>query len=210
MKSFSTPRTLLLNLILLGAVAGSGTALAQSAPAAAAVRPALPGDSVYQVGATLSDQNGHSFKLQERRGQPVLVSMFYNSCQFVCPMLIDTMRLTEQGLSAEERARLSMMLITFDPKRDDLKALKSVAEQHELDPARWTVARTDAASVRKIAAALAIQYRLLSDGEYNHTTALILLDGDGRILGRTKKLGALDPAFLKLVKQAVQTAKPAS
>ena len=96
MKPFSTPRTLLLNLILLGAVAGSGTALAQSAPAAAAVRAALPGDSVYQVGATMSDQNGHSFKLQERRGQPVLVSMFYNSCKFVCPMLIDTMRLTEQ------------------------------------------------------------------------------------------------------------------
>lgn len=210
MKPLTTPRKLLLQLMLLGAAACSGLAGAQNAPAQPAAQAALPGNSVYQIGAAMADQNGTPFKLRDRRGQPVLVSMFYNSCQFVCPMLIDTMRLTEQGLSAEERAGLSMMLITFDPKRDDVKALKTVATQHELDPARWTLARTDAASVRKIAAGLDIQYRQLPDGEYNHTTVLVLLDGEGRIIGRTKKLGTLDPAFLKLVKQAVHAAKPAA
>jgi protein SCO1/2 len=50
---------------------------------------ALPGDSVYQLDATLTDQLGRSVKLDAAHGQPVLVSMFYTSCQFVCPMLID-------------------------------------------------------------------------------------------------------------------------
>ena len=201
----------LLNLILLGALAWSGACTAQSTQTGSAPRAPLPGDSVYQVPATMVDQDGHPFKLEQRRGQPALVSMFYTSCQFVCPMLIDTLRSTEQGLTPKERARLSMMLITFDPARDDVKTLKSVADQHGLDPARWTLARTDAASVRKIAATLGIQYRRLANGEYNHTTVLILLDADGRILGRTRKIGAIDPAFLKLVRQALRpAAAPAS
>ena len=59
---------------------------------------------------------------------------------------------------------------------------------------------------RKIAATLGIQYRLLADGEYNHTTVLVLLDADGRIVGRTKRIGASDPDFIKLVKQTLQAA----
>ena len=103
-----------------------------------------------------------------------------------------------------------MLLVTFDPARDDVKALKTVVTTRELDPERWTLARTDTASVRKIAATLGIQYRLLSDGEYNHTTVLVLLDAQGRIVGRTKKMGAADPDFIKLVKQTIQSSQKAA
>jgi protein SCO1/2 len=199
MKRLLNPRVYLglLNLVLLIAVWSD-------VHAQIAAQPALPGDSAYLNTATLTDQDGHSFKLAERRGQPVLVSMFYNSCQFVCPMLIDTMRMTEKSLSAGEHARLSMMLITFDPARDDVKTLKSIAGKRALDPQHWTLARTEPASVRKIAATLGIQYRKLADGEYNHTTVLVLLDGEGRIVGRTQKMGEIDPAFVKLVRQTLQ------
>jgi protein SCO1/2 len=209
MKRLLNPRVYLglLNLVLLIAVWSD--VHAQDTPAPANAAPAtLPGDSVYRNAAALTDQDGHSFKLVERRGHPVLVSMFYNSCQFVCPMLIDTMRMTEKSLSADERARLSMMLITFDPARDDVKTLKSIAGTRALDPQHWTLARTDPASVRKIAATLGIQYRKLADGEYNHTTVLVLLDGEGRIVGRTQKMGEADPAFVKLLRQTLQ-AQPA-
>jgi protein SCO1/2 len=176
-----------------------GACLALPADAAAP----LPGASLYNIDAALSDQDGHAFTLAARRGQPLLVSMFYNSCKFVCPMLIDTVRMTADSLAPKERAGLSTLLITFDPARDDVKVLKGVAEQRGLDPARWTLARTDAASVRKIAAALDIQYRLLTDGDYNHTTVLVLLDRDGNVVGRSKKMGAVDPDFVKLIRATI-------
>lgn len=182
---------------------------AQAEPAAEAKPAALPGASLYNLKGVLTDQDGRTFKLEQRRGQPMLVSMFYNSCKFVCPMLIDTLRSTEQTLTAAERAKVGMLLITFDPARDDVKALKAVAEQRSLESGHWTLARTDANSVRQIAAALDIQYRLLGDGEYNHTTVLVLLDGEGKIVGRTKKLGAVDPAFQKLLRQTIQAASAA-
>lgn len=173
----------------------------RAAEAPAAAQP-LPATSIYQLSAPLSNQDGKSFRLRELRGQPVLVSMFYNSCEFVCPMLIETMRLTEQALDQPTRARLGMLLITFDPARDDVKTLASIARKRELEAGRWTLARTDAASVRKIAAALDIQYRRLQDGEYNHTTVLVLLDGEGRVLGSTRKMGSVDSEFLQLVRKA--------
>ena len=197
-----------ISMLRHGALLLSASALMLCAGGIAATEPAaLPGNSVYQLAAQMQDQNGQPFQMANRRGQPVLVSMFYNSCEFVCPMLIDTMRLTEDSLTASERGGLAMLLITFDPARDDVAALKKVSEQRKLDAAHWTLARPDAASARKIAATLGIQYRQLANGEFNHTTVLILLDADGRIVARTKKLGAVDPAFVKLVHQTLRASK---
>jgi protein SCO1/2 len=50
---------------------------------------------------------------------------------------------------------------------------------------------------------LGIQYRALADGEFNHTTAVILVDADGRIAARTTRLGNADPAFVKRVKSVL-------
>lgn len=200
---FSASCLLLASATSVLAQTADGSASSVTATATATAKP-LPGNSVYKIAATLSNQNNESFTLADKRGKPVLVSMFYNSCEFVCPMLIESMRLVEKDLTPAERDNLSMMLITFDPARDDTQALQSVASKHELNPKYWTIARTDPASVRKIAAALGIQYRLLEDGEFNHTTAMILLDGNGKIVGRTQKIGTSDPAFLKQVRKALQ------
>ncbi|NVO05198.1 MAG: SCO family protein [Rhodoferax sp.] len=194
-------------LALVAGLALGHTAFAQAAPpnpSATASEHALPGDSLYQLGATLTDQNGHAFQLKDHLGKPVLASMFYTSCKFVCPMLIDAMETTRQGLTPAERAQLDLLLVSFDPAHDDVKKLQSVAAARALDARQWTLARTDSSSARKIAATLGIQYRLLSDGDYNHTTVLVLLDAEGRIVGRTKKLGAADAEFIQLVKKTLR------
>lgn len=205
-------RCLALSILSLGAWAFTHAAPtdAPSSPADAALitptRATLPGDSIYQLGVSLTDQNGRKFVMQERRGQPMLVSMFYTSCQFVCPMLVDALRDTEAKLAPEERKHLSVLLVSFDPAHDTVEVLKRTADQRQLDDKHWTLARTDAASVRKLAAVLRIQYRALANGDFNHTTALILVNADGRVVGRTTQLGDADPAFVKLVKASVQSA----
>ncbi len=175
-----------------------------AAPASSTTAAPLPADSIYQLALPLTDQTGRNFRLDERRGQPMLVSMFYTSCQFVCPMLIDALRDTEARLTDAERARLPVLMVGFAAAHDSVAVLKRTADQRHLDAAHWSLARTDARHVRKLAAVLGIQYRALPDGEFNHTTALILIDAEGRIAGRTAKLGDADPAFVKLVKASVQ------
>jgi len=163
---------------------------------------ALPSDSIYLLDEGFSDQSGHAFTLADRRGQVQLVAMFYTSCRYVCPLIVDSAKGVEHALSAAERAQLGVLLISLDPLRDDTAALASVASKRKLDPLRWTLARTsEVASVRKVAALLGVRYRALADGEFNHTSALVLLDVEGRVIARSERLGAVpDPAFLQSVK----------
>lgn len=181
-------------------------ALCLALPVALAAQPTgeLPGDSVYRLDDTYTDQAGRDFALAEGRGDVRLVAMFYTSCRYVCPLIIDSAKGVEHALTPEERARLRVLLVSLDPARDDPAALKSVFDRRRLPADRWTLARTEAPGVRRLAAVLGIRYRPLADGEFNHTSALVLLDMDGRVLARTETLGARpDPAFLAAVKAAL-------
>lgn len=140
----------------------------------------LPGDSLYHLDVTLTDQDGREFPLASLRGQPVLVAMFYTSCRYICPLIIDSARGVEHALDEAERDGLRIVLVSIDPERDDVAALKRISERRRLDTARWSLVRTDAASVRRLAAGLGVRYRALADGEFNHTSELVLLDADGR------------------------------
>lgn len=160
----------------------------------------LPADSVYQLSVPFTDQQGRTSTLEDWRGQPVMISMFYSSCQFVCPRIVEALKRTGESLAAQG-AQLPVLMVTFDPARDDTAALKAMAEERHIDSRLWTLARTDARNVRKLAAILGIQYRELPGGEFNHTSVIILLDAEGRVVGKTTTLGEADPAFVKLVKK---------
>ena len=157
-----------------------------------------PGDSLYQLDAKLTDQDGRAFDLASLRGEPVLVSMFYSSCRMVCPMLFETVHNTLNALPAADRSSVRVLMVSFDPARDTLAVLKDTADKRNCD-SRWTLARTDDATTRKIAALLGIQYRKLADGEFNHSTIVTLLDREGRIAAKTGKLGPADAALVKRV-----------
>ena len=170
---------------------------------------ALPGDSLYLLQDSFSDQSGKDFALADRRGKPQVVAMFYTSCRYICPLIVDSAKGVDHALTPAERARLGVLLVSMDPARDDTAALASVARKRKLDPARWTLARTDAGTVRRVAALLGIRYRALADGEFNHSSALVLLDAEGRVVARTERLGVVpDPAFLAAVKSTLAAHEP--
>ena len=158
----------------------------------------LPRDSVYQLPATLTDQDGNSWDWRSKRGTPQVAAMFYTSCQYVCPLIVDSGKAVERALSADERAKLGILLISMDPARDDPEALMSVATKRKLDDTRWSLASPAPDSVR------GVRYRELADGEFNHTSALVLLDREGRIVTRTERIGSqVDPEFVAEVRRVL-------
>ncbi len=163
----------------------------------------LPGDSVYNLKVQLTDQDGKQQPLAARRGRPQLVSMFYSSCQMVCPMIVDSMRATYKALPPAGQGRLDLLAVSFDPARDSVAALKAYAQKRKLETPPWTLARTDAAQTRQLSGVLGLQFRQLPDGEFNHSSELILLDAEGRIVARTSRIGRLDPAFVEQVKRVL-------
>ena len=188
------PRILIV-LALLLAPLSAWSATAKPAP--------LPADSVYHLPATLTDQSGKRHAWARLRGKPRVVSMFYTSCKYICPLIVDAGLNVDKALTPAQRARIGIVLVSMDPARDTPAAMLSVATKRKLDLKRWMLLRPAPDDVRNIAGVLGIRYRLLADGEFNHTSELVLLDADGRILARTDKIGsAQDPAFLAAVRKA--------
>lgn len=187
---------LLGSTILALALAGGNAMAAQTAP--------LPRDSVYQLPLRLTDQAGHSADWRTRRGKPQLVSMFYTSCHYICPLIVDSGKAVEKSLAPAQRQRLGILLVSMDPARDTPAALQSIVDKRRLDTARWTLASPPSGEVRAVAGVLGIRYRQLADGEFNHTSALVLLDADGRILARSEQVGSRpDPDFVAAVRRAL-------
>ena len=185
-------------LLLAGAVFSAGVF-------AAGKTPPLPADSLYQLTLPLTDQDGRTADWRTRRGKPQLVAMFYTSCKFICPLIVDSGKAIERQLDAKQQKKLGILLISMDPKRDDPRALKTVVDQRKLDTTRWTLASPRQDDVRTVAGLLGIRYRLLADGEFNHSSALILLDANGRIIARTEKMGSQpDPEFVAAVKKTLR------
>ena len=165
--------------------------------------PPLPKDSIYQLDLPLTDSAGRTADWEQLRGKPRLVSMFYTSCQYICPLIVESGKAVERQLTPAQRAKLGVALISMDPARDTPAALKKVVGDRKIDASRWLLASPRSNDVRQVAAVLGIRYRQLADGEFNHTSALVLVDAQGRILARTETLGSKpDPAFVAAVRKA--------
>jgi protein SCO1/2 len=164
----------------------------------------LSPNSVYHLQVPVEDQLGEITGLDRYRGKPVLITMFYASCPHVCPMLISTIKLTESKLSAKERTELRVLTISIDPERDTPEKLLETMQRHHVDGSRWSLVRPEPGDVRTIAGVFSIKYKQLPDGEFNHTTKIILLDREGVQVASTSQLGHHDPAFLEVIKKTLQ------
>jgi protein SCO1 len=153
--------------------------------------------SLYQMHEKLLDQDGRQIDLDVHRGHKVLVTMFYSGCPATCPLIIDTLRAIERGVEGTPHAQVRVLLVSFDAENDKPAALKQLAASRRIDTTRWTLAHADAAAVRRIAAALNIQYRKLPDGQFSHANIISALDADGKILRQSAELGRADPEVVK-------------
>ncbi|TZF90646.1 SCO family protein [Cognatilysobacter lacus] len=179
--------------------AATATPASAAKPAPAA---ALPSDSVYQLSLPLTDQDGHTRDWRAHRGRPQLASMFYTSCRYVCPLIVDAGKSIDAQLTPVQRARMGVLLISMDPRNDTPTALHGIVDKRHLDTKRWSLASPRQQDVRAVAGVLGIRYRQLDDGSFNHSTALVLLDRDGRIVARSDKVGRdVDPAFVAQVRK---------
>ena len=154
------------------------------APAAApAAAVAEDGPSLYDLPIALRDG-----RFDAQRGHPVIVAMFFATCPAACPAMID-----DVARVLADAPDTHVLLVSFDAARDTPARLAELARVHHLD-ARWTLAAADDANARTLAAAIGLKYRRLPDGAFTHSTAIVALDSDGRVIARTDRLG--DPGAL--------------
>lgn len=163
-----------------------------------------PTDSIYNLAATWTAQDGTRTELGALRGKPQVVAMFYTSCQYVCPLIVDRMKSIEGALTAEERGQTGFALFSFDPVRDSSAVLKAYAAKRELDLQRWRLYSGTADDVQDLAALLGVRYRQEPDGDFSHSTIITVLDRQGVIRYQLVELDQDRTALLQALRAALK------
>jgi len=150
-------------------------------------------ESLHQVPTTWINQNSDTVQIKDFAGQPLIVVMFYGKCTETCPMLIQRTWKLYSSLSEETQGKLNVLAVSFDYKNDTPDALKEYAEYEQLDLPGWHFVTADQTDIRQLATLLGVQYRERSDGHFDHSNLITILDNYGNISRRIEGIiGDLD------------------
>ncbi|MBB5192763.1 protein SCO1/2 [Silvimonas terrae] len=166
----------------------------------------LPGDSVFQVPAPLTDQGGQPFNPAHAAPPATLFTVFYGDCQYACPIIVENLKQTVAALSTTERSRLRVVMISLNPGIDTPEKLAQLAQKNALAPGLFSlVVAKDDADTRLWAAALGVKYRRATNGDINHSTRLVITNRAGVPVADNSTLAPRpDPDFMQALHTALQ------
>lgn len=138
-------------------------------------------ESLYQLDATFTRDDGTPFSLAQLRGKPVLVAMFFSSCNYACPMLVADLTRIQAALPPALRDEVAVVLVSFDVARDTPAVLKKYRDDRLLGAA-WTLLHGDSDAVAELAALLGVKFKQESDGQFAHSNLITVLNREGEIV----------------------------
>ena len=169
----------------------------------------LSARSLYQLDATWTDDAGQTVTLASLRGQPVVVAMFFASCEYTCPVLVNDLQRLRAALPAAVREQTRFVLVSFDVARDTPAVLAAYRAKTSLD-AGWTLLRGGATDVQDLAMLLGVNYKQDARGQFAHSNLFTVLNPDGEIAHRHPGLqGDISAAAQAVVGVARRAPAPA-
>ncbi len=139
-------------------------------------------NSIYQLESEWTNQWGKKFSLGELEGSPVVLTMFFASCTYACPILINDMKKIENEIPEEELSSYKFVLVSIDPERDTPEKLEKFAEEKNLDTKRWTLLTGSSDDIMELAALTGFKYKKDKSGDFSHSNLITFLNKEGEIL----------------------------
>ena len=140
----------------------------------------LSARSLYQLDATWTNDAGEPVKLASLRRQPVVVAMFFASCEYACPVLVSDLQRLRAALPKAVREQTRFVLVSFDTVRDTTAVLAAYRAKRSLD-AGWMLLRGDATDVQDLAMLLGVNYKQDARGQFAHSNLITVLNPAGEI-----------------------------
>ncbi len=136
------------------------------------------------------------------RGKVVLIYFGYTHCPDVCPASMAAGAMALKTLSAEERSRVRLLMVSVDPERDTLKHLKEYTAFFHPELIGVTGSANEIATLAKAFGAGYIRQPAAADGSYavDHTTATYVVDPEGK-LAAVLELGASNDRIVSTIRK---------
>jgi protein SCO1/2 len=139
--------------------------------------------SLYQLESEWNDQDNKSFSLKEFEGKKVILTMFFATCTYACPILVNDMKQIEKALNKKDNiSSYRFVLISIDPERDTPEKLKELAVKKDLDLKRWKLLTGDPDDIMELAAVIGFKYKKDKDGNFSHSNLITFLNEGGEII----------------------------
>jgi protein SCO1/2 len=139
------------------------------------------GHSIYLLGSSWTQDTGRKIRLGALAGDVQVLVLIYTTCAGICPTTVKALQMFSRGAVADaQQARY--LLVTIDPQRDSLEALRRYRHAMQLDATRWKLLRGSEADVRMLAAVLGFNYQRMDSGEYLHSNLVTVLNRRGEIV----------------------------
>jgi protein SCO1/2 len=130
---------------------------------------------------TLTNQDGQPFHLADLRGRPVFLFFGYTSCPDMCPTTMARIGKARDRLG-DRAAQVATVFVSLDPKRDTPAVLKAYVKNFATPPIALTGTNDE---IARVAAAYHVSYHIVQPDSpaylINHTTAIFLVDPQGRL-----------------------------
>lgn len=162
--------------------------------------------SLYQVESKWTTDEGKDIKFADLAGKPRVVLMFFSHCTTACPILVYDLRRIESSLSTAERSRIGFTLVSFDSEGDTPVVLAQYRKAMNLSD-NWTLLNGKPDDVLELAALLGVQYKQNADGQFAHSNAITLLNGQGEIVFQQNGLDSKPEDMVSKIQQLLATQK---
>lgn len=164
----------------------------------------LPSNSIFNLQTTWQNQDNESLKLNDLRGKTLVVVMIYTSCQFACPMLVANMKKIEKKIDPSNLSKVSMVLVSIDPKTDTPERLKSFAKDNNMDDKQWIFLRGDDKSTQEFANVLSMKYKKISPIDFSHSNIITIFSPDGQMQSQEEGLDINTASVASKVNDVIQ------
>jgi protein SCO1/2 len=148
-------------------------------PPALAAAAASEAVNPYALSLQWQDDQGGAVRLEQYRGQPVLLTMAYATCRETCSYALR--RLDQLQQEAQQAGQpVQVVVISYDPVNDDARTWSSFRAHHHYVHPNWHFLTGTDATTRALAGALDFKYWAY-DEHVVHDFKILLLGADGRL-----------------------------
>ena len=163
----------------------------------------LPELSIYNLPTTWTTQNNEDIRLEDLRGNVLVMVMIYTSCKAACPRLVADMRNIEKQVPKEALGKTKFIMVSIDPETDTPQRLKDFAIENEMDQDHWMFLRGTPEDTREFATVLAVSYKKISPIDFSHSNIISVFDEDGVLVHQQEGLGVDNAETIEAIKTEV-------
>jgi protein SCO1/2 len=149
--------------------------------------------SFYELPDTFTNDQGRVLHLSEWRGKPMILTMEYSSCRFMCSTTFAQLK-ELQATADQKKNPIDFVIVSLDPDNDTPEAWRQYRMTKEVERSNWHLLTGSRATTKEIAALLGIKYWSM-DEHILHDFKVVRLNAKGEIEKEITAYG-VEPEYL--------------